>query len=576
MVMMRAVPAAARQTQQQREIQPGAAVPGLRRSSGRAAGRAARAGRVEHTPEWRAPAPVWDRALADPDPAAIYRPVVLRFDRDEFMDDFLALLESSPEALPGYVAQPETWRDEQAGWLPSDHPRWSQMAYKLYQPAHQRHYLVAADLVCRIPGLPCRTVDRAKDERVFFVLRRLAPRSPEGAVNPADPATYVEEAWLGPERGWVPLTDPTRLGSAGSDVEERHPLFGVFFQMAGQKRRVLAGLIPVSSRDSYEAKGASSPYVDPGTSPQEPDPRLSQFLSQVDRPLRDLIRSRSSEEEAAEASTFILYDFAKLLHDHFGPVWEMVEREAGSGRGLDSPEGSIEELADWLLTRPIDHEGTKWAEGLVTVWRQREALLSGDPAAPSYTIAVDEGHVNTLRERVEAAIGSLGAYRRPAQPEEGAGVPTLPKMDAEAGAYYVVRCVYERPRCGPLHPPLLSEACRPFQIASFFDPDAPTRPVRISLPVDTSVAGLRKFKRDVSFFASKQLRSQLERLRGANFGDLDSGPPGGRPFDLGMVCTLSIPIITICATVLLMIILQVLNFVFWWLPFCKICFPIRR
>lgn len=141
---------------------------------------------------------------------------------------------------------------------------------------------------------------------------------------------------------------------------------------------------------------------------------------------------------------------------------------------------------------------------------------------------------------------------------------------------YVVRCVYERPRCKMLRPPVVSAPSRPFHIASYFDPDAPTRPVRISLPVDTSIRGLRKFKRDVSFFASKQLRTQLERLREANFATLDDGPPGKGNFDLGMVCSLSIPIITICALVLLMVILQVLNFVFWWRPFCKVCFAIAR
>ena len=40
-----------------------------------------------------------------------------------------------------------------------------------------------------------------------------------------------------------------------------------------------------------------------------------------------------------------------------------------------------------------------------------------------------------------------------------------------------------------------------------------------------------------------------------------------------MVCQLSIPIITICALILLMIIVSLLNIVFFWLPFFKICLP---
>jgi len=38
--------------------------------------------------------------------------------------------------------------------------------------------------------------------------------------------------------------------------------------------------------------------------------------------------------------------------------------------------------------------------------------------------------------------------------------------------------------------------------------------------------------------------------------------------------SLSIPIITICAMIVLMIFLILLNIIFFWLPFFKICFPV--
>jgi hypothetical protein len=46
----------------------------------------------------------------------------------------------------------------------------------------------------------------------------------------------------------------------------------------------------------------------------------------------------------------------------------------------------------------------------------------------------------------------------------------------------------------------------------------------------------------------------------------------GPGFDCGGF-SLSIPIITICAMIILFIFLNLLNIVFWWLPFVKICFP---
>lgn len=55
-------------------------------------------------------------------------------------------------------------------------------------------------------------------------------------------------------------------------------------------------------------------------------------------------------------------------------------------------------------------------------------------------------------------------------------------------------------------------------------------------------------------------------------GKAGTNPP---PFNLGMICSLSIPIITICAMILLMLIVKLLNIVFWWLPLFKICLPMR-
>ena len=50
---------------------------------------------------------------------------------------------------------------------------------------------------------------------------------------------------------------------------------------------------------------------------------------------------------------------------------------------------------------------------------------------------------------------------------------------------------------------MLSDASRPFAVASYFDLDAPARQVHVSLPIDTSIAGLRKAKKNVSFIISK-------------------------------------------------------------------------
>jgi hypothetical protein len=117
---------------------------------------------------------------------------------------------------------------------------------------------------------------------------------------------------------------------------------------------------------------------------------------------------------------------------------------------------------------------------------------------------------------------------------------------------------------------------RPFRLASFFDPDAPARPLKIRLPIDTSTEGLKRFPKSASFLISDQLRKQLQRLEGITVSSLEDGElaEDGPALSLGVIWVLSIPIITLCAFILLMIVVNLLNIVFWWLPFFRIAIPV--
>lgn len=111
-------------------------------------------------------------------------------------------------------------------------------------------------------------------------------------------------------------------------------------------------------------------------------------------------------------------------------------------------------------------------------------------------------------------------------------------------------------------------------MASFFDAEAPAREMSITLP-GASVAELRNSSQSVTMHFTKELRKQAQRVQDLSLDALDNGEIGSAPgVNIGMICSLSIPIITICALILLLIIVTVLNIVFWWLPFFKICFPL--
>ena len=203
-----------------------------------------------------------------------------------------------------------------------------------------------------------------------------------------------------------------------------------------------------------------------------------------------------------------------------------------------------------------------------------------------------------LAEKLQARIGALSGLVQAAlaeappatDPLPDAALNTLVPGDMREG-WYVMRLVYECPGCEPFHAPVVSAPTQPFQMAGFFDPDAPARPVRIGLPLDISPAGLRKFDKNTVFMLSDMLCGQIDRMKGLTLADLvlsvlpwpfhkdlnipEKGDCKSADGDaIGVMCSLSIPIVTICALLLLMIIVSLLDFVFRWMPYFITCFPL--
>lgn len=244
----------------------------------------------------------------------------------------------------------------------------------------------------------------------------------------------------------------------------------------------------------------------------------------------------------------------------------------------------------WTNTLPRDHEINRWPDFLfllVDPWHDVPPPLSAtqapanDPA--DYPVERIQKRIADLMAFVPATALDLTA------PVPQPGLASFQPSDMRE-AWYVMRMVHERPDCAPFEGTLLSAPTEPFQLASFFDPDAPARPIRIGLPVDISPAGLRKFDRNTVFMMSDMLCGHIDRFKGITFGDLvlsvlpwpfhkdfdvkGKGPCKDNGDALGVMCSLSIPIITICALILLTIIVSLLDFIFRWLPLFIVCFPV--
>ena len=198
-----------------------------------------------------------------------------------------------------------------------------------------------------------------------------------------------------------------------------------------------------------------------------------------------------------------------------------------------------------------------------------------------------------MQARIDHLATLLEAALEPPQEGQALPEPALASMQPAdmREAWYAIRLVYERPDCAPHEGTVVSQPTRPFQMAGFFDPDAPARPIRIGLPVDISPNGLRKFDKNTAFMLSDMLCGQIDRMKGIGLVDLvlsvlpwpfhkDLDVPAkgdcktGGGLSLGVMCSLSIPIVTIAAMILLIIIVSLLDFVFRWMPFLVACFPL--
>jgi hypothetical protein len=539
-----------------------------------------------HPVHWQAATPLWKPLLEARDTARFHTPALLRFDRDDFMDEIERRLATGTPDFQPLTARAETWRTA-AEWDDLPLPGAAEPV-KLFQPAHQRFYLVAATLVCRAYGLPDRRIEGGEEESTSFVLRRVAV-GPDGAALGEQHADYREHGWHGDE-GWKPLDDPTRAGAG----EERLPLFPLHYSPTGapHPRRLLAGLIPVGKREAYEAAPVAGAALTQDQRDDDlGDARRTVFEGSVVQALTalregldamDAGRGNITRTDARDVVVFALLDLAEFLEAHLPEVWSgFWDAVADAPRSPPAWTGS--DAAQQAVFNQLQANffgGRSWGQAAAAVYALRATALAGDlddvldPATglPANLLALRTAihSLNGLADLVTTALSAT-------EPLAPGALPTTPvPVEPLPGSVYVVRCLYERPHCArPGGGQLVSARSQPFRLASFFDPDAPARRVLINLPIDTSVRGFRQSARGISMVFSSQLRNQMERVRGITLEALDEGdvrPPGS--WTIGMICSFSLPIITLCALILLMIIIQLLNIVFWWLPFFRICFPI--
>ncbi len=533
--------------------------------------------------QWLAPSPLWQGSVG-PAASGIAQPWIAEFRTDDFVGEFTRLL------VGGHADDlDQTSPAVAAGTSSATGP------FRLYQPLSMRYYLVTATLACRRPGIPDHLASAQEGERVFFVLRQRTTDGTELALVDGQ---------------WQPVA-----GDVLAEGEEEHPLhsapvtgFGAPGTTAARlglpadrqaSRRVYYGYIPVTRRESV-APRMSDPAktLESLFGPLGPNNPLPTPLSMIEHPAVDALVDRVvvpwtllrntqlalSPRNIQYGSLFVLLDLMAWLKQEQLAVYQRIVLNTGL------PSGSVaQKLFDGLNGIEIRVDGadqklTTALSGLVTP-TDYLPLTTGDdtPGSPPHTYDL---RTNTspalpatwlLGHQVAGSLTNLAADAMtgipPRLPPELEGMIGLqgpgrtPNADGApaAEARYVIRMVWTSPPCRPV----LSEPTRAFELARAMDADAPARPILIQMP---DINNLRQFNRGVAIEMPPSLRKVLTQVTPKILKE--EGLDQGLEVQLGKICSLSLQIIMLVAFIVMFIFLILLNIVFWWLPFLKICFPV--
>jgi hypothetical protein len=536
--------------------------------------------------EWVEPALTWSsQAKLN----ALRTPGVLEIRSDDFMEEFL-------QAMRG--ASPHTYIQDHL-MTPKNG------ALKLFQPLHGCYYLVTASLVCRQVGLPDREVKRKQGEATGFVIRRRVDSVEQGWINEGD------------KRGWNNV-DPKKL----VDEEEIFPMNPVkvctqktpglaAYRMNGNCERVVYhGYLPVGNRDKYTAtKKYATPAnqtneelfstyltevrIDDVSNVEDRDGgfRASEFDTRVIGPWIEYITpppppyplvptTEKDRKRRTDAAYYIVVDMADFIRRALPDVWEALVKFYD---GETNPKAGITGDKLILLNRLLN-EDNQPAWNVVNsndigraMYDVRDILIDDSPfllpvlpenqsIPSSYTLSalppLKTLVINALDETPPTQMKINNEYADLLREQV-----RVPKPEDKV--LYYIRLIYTYdPEC----PPHISERSPYIQFSRFFDSDAPARKMRIEAPL---LKDLRKFKPGVGIEMDKDLRDLLNRVhKGMKDGEPLEGD--GVDWELGMICSFSIQIVFMVALIVMFIFLILLNIVFWWLPFLKICLPIPK
>lgn len=522
--------------------------------------------------------------------------------------DFIARFQQDVRKQRFDQTQFSAWVDEE-GHSPYDNKP------VLRLPTHRAFHLVCCEVICERFGRPA--LDPTRITSAGFVIRRQR--------NGQEQAWLVEE---GEALGWyatsTELKDPDldrrlcsngvlhpRNNQATYSGEQTHPLHVLNSTDAkGKRHTLLYGYVPLGGFyyerevaslfnaedqkdiENFAAQSLPWPFgYRPGTYTKSnslnwrrqdteqvnggiPDKAMFELLRLlVNRyHLGESGRDANSELEALFADLWF-YDERLLrtslrgnpFNEH-NRHWLKGARRLHLTRYLQDcfAHGENNPLVQWIIEQ---EDAADKAGGLDKLGTLGPLPNSNGQGNLSYSLMLVASDAEDIRHH-------LGQRFRQQTLSQAQEIP-LPKFSqGKADVYQIIPFVRSKNDQGKEQIQWADEHCRSlsFRVAAPFDPEA-SRPSLIPMP------SLRDLKRGLAKGASIltpgdtfDLINGLNLKKGASEDVVGEGPKLG----IQWICSFSLPVITLVAMILLMIMISLLNIVFFWLPWVRICLPFPK
>jgi hypothetical protein len=448
---------------------------------------------------------------------------------------------------------------------------------ELHLPMHRRFHLVLLEAACRTPGLP--RLDPAKLEGMGLVIRRIDAGGWSGWMK--DSAR--RQGWLalhGDSLDPDPALRPRPRNPAARQITDliaarrgesvfAEETIGLFVAppdlCAKLGRTVLYGLVPVASAEETDVAPPAPDYTNlPADEAAAMREHLSGYLKQRPRlampragePLDPAWRPLDTNPTDDGTTEGRLKAFAIFLQQL------LVEFDAFGNEPTARALRDALDVIDLPMAEDRFGRVTRTMQAGTFAAQAAEILVAGEPNGAGLTMPLAWPAISAEAGNQLGTLALACLTRRFA-----ALAPPAPKFD-QLSARYAVRG-FIRVRGHADCPPKLvwSEYSEAFRILPWWESDGPA--AKIVLP---DIADLKKIKPSVAF----QMPPAIANLLKGDPKKLADGEGSTGGLDIAWICSFSIPAITICAFIVLGIFLSLLNLIFGWLAWIKICIPIPK